>query len=301
MNRVESTFTRAALATILAAATIAGCSSGAGFGGGPPSYPVGQQPGGPTPANGYGASPFPGESPDQSPTPTTPLGVDSATARFAYDASASDPVKSPPLVEVTFALGNDGPSPLPVGDVAVAADTAAATHVPVSLQAVPDQDTVETIIAVAPPKDYSKTKQLALTFGDGKGKMLAQDSIDFPTTLAPTMTALDKKQSPGGVTIDDVSVSSLQAPGSGFHYDLTFSATNASTADASIAFFTVTPPKSDSVKIVIPVKIPARSEMSPISIVVPYVGKSKTLPSGSYAVTASDGKTTIAQGSGPLL
>jgi hypothetical protein len=285
---------------LLTVATIAGCSSGAGFGGAPP-YQGGQQPVGGTPPPGGYTSPFPGESPDTSPTPDTPLNVDSATARFAYDASAADPVKAPPLVEVTFALSNDQSSPMPVGDVSVAADTATPTHVAVSLQAVPDQDTVETIIAVAPPKDYSKTKQLALTFGDGKGKMLAQDSIDFPTTLAPTMTALDKKQAAGGLTIDDVSISSIQSPGSGFHYDLTFSATNASTSDASIAFFTVTPPKSDTIKIVIPVKIPSRTEMAPISIVVPYVGKSKTLPTGTYAVTASDGKTTTAQGSGPLL
>ena len=298
MNRVDLTLIRAAVAALLSVATIAGCSSGAGFGGAPP-YQGGQQPVG-TPPGGY-VSPYPGESPDVSPTPTTPLNVDSATARFAYDASAADPVKAPPLIEVTFALSNDQSSPLPVGDVAVAADTAPPTHVAVSLQAVPNQDTVETIIAVAPPKDYSKTKKLALTFGDGKGKMQAQDSIDFPTTLAPTMTALDKKQAAGGLSIDDVSISSIQSPGSGFHYDLTFSATNASTSDASIAFFTVTPPKSDTVKIVIPVKIPARTEMAPISIVVPYVGKSKTLPSGTYVVTASDGKTTTAQGSGPLL
>lgn len=294
--------TRAALAAILAAATIAGCSSGAGFGGAPP-YQGGQQPlqQGATPPGGY-SSPYPGESPDSSPTPETALGVDSATSRFAYDASAADPVKAPPLVEVTFALSNNQSSPLPVNDVAVAADTAAPTHVPVSLQSVPDQDTVETVIAVAPPKDYSKTKKLALTFGDGKGKMLAQDSIDFPTILAPTMSALDKKQAAAPLSVDAVSISSVQAPGTGFHYDLTFSATNASSTDASIAYFTVTPPKSDTVKIVIPVKIQARTSMAPISIVVPYVGKSKTLPSGSYVVTASDAKnTTIAQGSGPLL
>jgi hypothetical protein len=299
MNRADLTLTRAAFAAVLAAAIVAGCSSGAGFGGAPP-YQGGQQQVA-TPPGGY-ASPYIGESPDTSPTPETPLGVDSATARFAYDASAADPVKAPPLVEVTFALSNDQSSPMPVNDVAVAADTATPTHVTVALQAVPDQDTVETVIAVAPPKDYSKTKKLALTFGDGKGKMLAQDSIDFPTTLAPTMTALDKKQSPGSLSIDDVSISSVQAPGTGFHYDLTFSATNAGTTDASIAYFTVTPPKSDTVKIVVPTKIPARNEMAPVSIVVPYVGKSKTLPSGTYIVTAQDAKNNIiAQGSGPLL
>ena len=62
-----------------------------------------------------------------------------------------------------------------------------------------------------------------------------------------------------------------------------------------------TAPYLEQVRVQIPVKIPARTEMAPISIVVPYSGKSKTLPAGKYGVTASDGKSTLAQGSGPLL
>jgi len=111
----------------------------------------------------------------------------------------------------------------------------------------------------------------------------------------------------GGLTIDDVAVTSLNAPGSGLHYDVTFSATNASKADASIAAFIVTPPTNDTdkvaspVKVAIPIKVPARTEMAAISIVMSYSGKSKTLPSGKYHIDASDGKSTIAQANGPLL
>lgn len=284
---------------MVAGTIVAGCSSNAGFGAQPPYSGAPQ--GNPTPPLEAGATPYGGGSPANSPTPSTPLYVDSATARFAYDAYPADPVKAPRLIEVTFALNNPQSTPMPVADLAIAPDTAKPVHVPLKLQALPDQDTVETMIAIAPPKDISKVKQLTLTFGDGKGTMLAQDPIDFPTLADPTMTALDKKRPAGGLSIDDVSISSIAAPGGGMHYDLTFSATNAGTSDASIAFFTVTPPKSDTVKIVIPVKIPARTEMAPISIVVPYAGKSKTLPSGKYDVTASDGKSTIAEGSGPLL
>ncbi len=282
----------------LAAALVAACSSNAGFGGTPP-YQGGQP--NQTPSQNGAASPFDGETSQPEATPQTPLSVDSASARLAYDAYAADPVKAPRLVEVTFALSNPQASPMPIGDLAITPDNAKATHVALSLQALPQQDTVETLVAVAPPKDASKTKQLALTFGDGKGTMLAQDTVDYPTSSDVTMTPLDKKAPAGGLSIDDVSVSSISAPGSGLHYDLTFSATNAGTSDVSIAYFTVTPPKSDAVKIAIPVKVAARSEMAPISIVVPYNGKSKTLPTGKYEVDASDGKSTLASNSGPLL
>jgi hypothetical protein len=290
-----------ALAALLGGAIVAGCSSNAGFGASPPYQ--GQQPGNPTnPPVGPATSPYPGDnSGSSSPTPTTPLTVDSASARFAYDASAADPVKAARLVELTFALNNPAASPVPIPEVAVAADTATPTHVALGLQALANQDTVETLIAVAPPKDYSKTKQLNLTFGDGKALLLATYATDFPTSSDGSMTGLDKKRPAGGLSIDDVAVSSITAPGGGLHYDVTFAVTNSSTSDISIASFTVTPPKSDTVKIAVPLKIPARSETTPMSVVVPYSGKSKTLPAGKYVITASDGKTTIAQGSGPLL
>ena len=289
-----------ALAVLLGGAIVAGCSSNAGFGASPPYQ--GGQPANPTnPPGGPMSSPNPGDTPAESPTPTTPLAVDSATARLAYDASAADPVKAPRLVELTFALNNPAATPMPIPEVAVAADTNPPTHVALGMQALPNQDTVETLIAVAPPKDYSKTKQLSLTLGDGKGSLLATYTTDFPTTSEGAMTALDKKRPAGGLSIDDIAVTSINAPGGGLHYDVTFSVTNSGTTDLSIASFTVTPPKSDTVKVAISLKIPARSETSPMSIVVPYSGKSKTLPAGKYAITASDGKTTIAQGSGPLL
>lgn len=287
------------LACAAAAALFAACSSNAGFGGAPPYQGGGPQPNG-TPPNGSVASPFGDETAEPTDTPNTPLSVDSANARLAYDGYPADPVKAPRLVEVTFALSNPQQTPQPVSDVGIAADTAKAQHVGLSLEALADQDTVETLVAVAPPKDYSKTKQLNLTFTD-KGTLLAQDTIDFPTTSDATMTPLDKKTPAGGLTIDDVAVSQIAAPGSGLHYDVTFSATNAGTSDASIAYFTIAPPKSDPVKIAIPLKIPARTGMSPISIVMPYSGKSKTLPTGTYTVTASDGKNALAQGTGPLL
>jgi hypothetical protein len=287
-----------------ALAALAGaCSSNAGFGGAPP-YQGGQP--NATPVQGY-TSPYPGESGGPTEAPDTPLTVDSASARFGYDAYAADPVKAPRLVEVSFALNNAQASPMPVSDLAIAADSAKPVHLTLSLQALPNQDTKETLVAIAPPKDYSKTKQLSLTFGDGKGTLLAQDSIDFPTASEPAMTPLDKKRPAGGVTIDDVAVAAIEAPSGGLHYDLTFSATNASASDASIAYFTVTTPKtdkipSDVVKMAVAVKIPARSEMAPISFVVPYAGKSKTLLTGTYTITASDGKNNIiAQGTGPLL
>lgn len=293
-----------ALVAVVFSAAVAACSSNAGFGGAPP-YPGGQP--NPTPYQPGGATPFGGGSPGATAQPDTPLVVDSASARFAYDAYAADPVKAPRLVEVTFALNNSDETPMPVADLAIAADKGTPTHVKLSLQALPDQDTVETLVAIAGPKDPSKTKQLALTFGDGKGTLLAADTIDFPTAADPVITQLDSKRPAGSLTIDDVAVTSITAPGSGLHYDLTFSATNASKNDISIAAFIVTPPTNDTdkvpspVKVAIPIKIPARTEMAAISIVMTYSGKSKTLPSGKYEVDASDGKSTIAQANGPLL
>lgn len=291
---------------VAGAATIAltACSSNAGFGGAPP-YPPAQS--NATPYNAGATPPFGGGSPGPSQAPDTPLSVDSANARFAYDAYAADPVKAPRLVEVTFALANDNDSAMTVGDLAIAADKGTPTHVKLSLNSLPNQDTVETLVAIAGPKDPTKTKQLALTFGDGKGQLLAEETIDFPTAADPAMTSLDSKRPAGGLTIDDVAVTPLSAPGPGLHYDVTFSATNASKNDESIAYFIVTPPTNDTdkvaspVKVAVPVKIPARTEMAAISVVVTYSGKSKTLPSGKYEVDASDGKSTIAQASGPLL
>lgn len=291
-----------ALAAAASSALVAACSSNAGFGGAPP-YPGAPNP---TPYQG-GATPFGGGSPGPTDQPDTPLTVDSASARFAYDAYAADPVKAPRLVEVTFALGNQNETPMPVADLAVAADKGTPTHVKLSLQALPNQDTVETLVAIAGPKDPSKTKQLALTFGDGKGTMLAVDTIDFPTEADPVITPLDSKRPAGGLSIDDVAVTSIAAPGNGLHYDVTFSATNASKNDISIATFIITPPTNDTdkvaspAKVVVPIKIPARTEMAAISIVMTYSGKSKALPSGKYEVDASDGKSTIAQANGPLL
>lgn len=291
-----------ALIASVSSAAVAACSSNAGFGGAPP-YPGAPNP---TPYQG-GATPFGGGSPGATPPPDTPLTVDSASARFAYDAYAADPVKAPRLVEVTFALNNADETPMPVADLAIAADKDTPTHVKLALQALPNQDTVETLVAIAGPKDPSKTKQLALTFGDGKGTMLAVDTIDFPTDANPVITPLDSKRPAGGLTIDDVAVTSITAPGNGLHYDVTFSATNASKNDISIATFIVTPPTNDTdkvaspVKVAIPIKIPARTEMAAISVVMTYSGKSKTLPTGKYEVDASDGKSTVAQANGPLL
>jgi len=284
-------------------ATAAGCSSNAGFGSPPPVQ--GPQ-GTPVPQSGVYTSPAPETSGSATPTPSTPLIVDSATARQAYDASAGDPVKAARLVEITFALNNPGASPLPVSGVAVAADASPAVDVPLSLQALPNQDTMETLVAIAGPKDPSAVKQLSLTFSQSK-TMLAQDSIDFPAPSDIAMTGLDSKRPNGGISVDDVAVTSIIAPGAGLHYDLTFSMTNASKSTTQIGWFMVTPPKGDPVTIAIPFQLAARTETTPISIVVPYRGKdaakAKALPDGKYGVTAlgSDGKTAIAQGSGPLL
>jgi hypothetical protein len=296
---IRSNFAAAAVAALIAGSALAGCSSNAGFGGTPPA-PVGPQ-GGATNPPGVVGTPGPNDSPLPTPTPSTPLVVDSSTARLAYDASATDPVKAPRLVELTFALNNPGASPMPVSNLSVATDTNPAVSVPLALQALPNQDTQETLVAVASPKDPSKAKQLSLTFGDGKNTMLAQSTVDFPTPADSTLTPLDAKQAAGGVSVDDVSVTSVIAPGSGLHYDVTFSLTNAGKSKVSIAYFTVTPPKSDSVKIVVPIELPARTGAAPLSIVVPYVGKAKTLPDGKYTVSASDGTSSVATGSGPLL
>lgn len=293
-----------AVAIALVSSFTAACSSNAGFGGAPP-YSPGQP--NSTPYNAGATPAFGSGSPGPTDAPDTPLSVDSANARFAYDSYAADPVKAPRLVEVTFALSNENDSPMTIGDLAISADKATPTHVKMSVQALANQDTVETLVAIAGPKDPTKTKQLALTFGDGKGTLLAQDTVDFPTAADPVMTAIDSKRPAGGLTIDDVAVTPLNAPGAGMHYDVTFSATNASKNDASIAFFTITPPTNDTdkvaapVKVAVPVKLPARTEMAAISVIVTYSGKSKTLPSGKYEVDASDGKSTIAQANGPLL
>lgn len=299
---IRDRFIRNVLPVLGAAALLAACSSNAGFGGSPP-YPGGQGATQPPLTQSQGGTPQPGDSPAPTPTPNTPLLVDSATARFAYDGSAADPVKAPRLVELTFALNNPQASPMPVTNVAITADSNAPVNVPLSLQALPNQDTVETLIAVAPPKDYSKTKQITLTFGDAKGPMLASDTVEFPTGIDIAMTPLDKSHASGGLSIDDVSISSIQAPGGApFHYDVTFTVTNAGTAKAGIASFTITPAKGDPVKVAIPVQLPARTGTAPLSIVVPYVdSKAKALPSGKYSIAASDTSGIIAQGNGPLL
>lgn len=296
------------LLAVLCAAALAGCSSGAGFGS-PPPYPNAPQPQGTVQSGGGGAN----EAPGATPTPNTPLSVDSASARDAYDASAADPEKAPRLVEVTFALASTLASPMPIPNVSIAADKNPAVNIPLSLSAQPNQDTVETMVAVAPPKDPTVTKSLNLIFGDGKKLVLAEDSVDFPEPDDPTMTALDKSEPAGGVSIDDVAITGLIAPGSGLHYDVTFSITNRTKKDASIVSFTVTPPaeppakKGDQPiaypsKFTLAIVVPARNQMAPISVVIPYPGKAKALLSGSYAITASD-KTgaQLAQGSGPLL
>jgi hypothetical protein len=308
MNRTSSSL--AALAVLLAFSAIAGCSSGAGFGS-PPPYPPAPQAGSTVQPGSSGQNG--NEGPDSSPTPETPLSVDSATARFAYDASAADPVKASRLVEVTFALASTLASPMPVPNVAIAADKAPAVNIPLTLTAAPGQDTVETMVAVASPKDDTDTKSLELTFGDGKKLVLAGDTIDYPDHDDPAMTPLDDKVKAGGVSLDDVAITPLLSPIGGLHFDLTFSITNASKKDANIAAFTVIPPKEPPakqgdqpqaypVRFVIPIDVTARSSMDPMSVVIPYYGKAKTLPSGTYDLVATDKSgNSIAQNSGPLL
>ncbi|HXW76912.1 MAG TPA: hypothetical protein VEJ20_05830 [Candidatus Eremiobacteraceae bacterium] len=293
---IRMSFRLFAAVALVGLAAIAGCSTNAGFGTPPP---VGTQP--QANATPYPASPTPyaSQSPAATPTPQTPLSVDSASARQAYDASAADPVKAPRLIEVTFALNNPGASPMPVPNIAIAASPNPAVNVPIALQALGNQDTPETIVAIAQPKDTSKVKQLALTFGDGKSLLLALDTIDYPATGDFAITPLDKAHPAGALTIDDVAVTAIAAPGKGPHFDVTFSATNAGTSKVSVAWFTVAPPKSDAIKIVVPVDLPARTETAPVSMVVPFSGKA--LPPGTYTVTASDGTNTIATGTGPLL
>src|SRR5207253_9431530 len=116
-------------------------------------------------------------------------------------------------------------------------------------------------VAVPSPKEPAKAKQIALTFGNGKGPMLAQTSIDFPANFDVALTPLDKKRPAGGVTVDDVAISRVNvAGGGGLRYDCTFSLTNASAKKVSVTSFTVTPPKGDAVKVALPVELPGRTE-----------------------------------------
>jgi len=281
----------------VAAAAVTGCSSNAGFGTPPP---IGSEPqGNATNPPMVSPQPFVSPTPQPTPTPATPLQVDSASARLAYDASAADPVKAPRLVEVTFALNNPGATPMPISNVAIAADSNPPANVGLSLQALGNQDTTETLVAVAPPKDPSKVRQLTLNFTGGKNVLLATSTIDFPGNSDFVAIPLEKSQPAGGLSVDDISITYISAPGKGPHYDLTFAVTNAGTAKQSIAFFTVAPPKGEAVKLAIPIVLPARTQTAPVSVVVPYAGKS--LPSGKYTVTASDGTNSLASGTGPLL
>lgn len=311
MNRTPSSIVFIALAAA-AALALGACSSGSGFGS-PPPYPNGPQPGQTNQPEGSGGNNN-NQNPNASPTPNTPLSVDSASARFGYDASAADPVKAPHLVELTFALQNPTAASMQVSSVAIAADDNPATNVALALSAAPKIDTQETMVAVAAPSDDSDTKNLTLTFSNLTTKgPVAEDTIDYPQDDGSTMTDLDSKVAVGAPTLDDIAITPIIAPGKGLHFDLTFSMTNPSKKDVNVVSFTITPPKEPAakpgdqptaypVKIVIPTTVPARNEMAPVSIVVPYEGKAKSLPAGTYDLVASDKNgNPIAENSGPLL
>ena len=312
MNLVEYFRSNRALG-IAILVVLAGCSTNAGFG-----TPVS----GPNPVNnpnpygppGPGASgsimPYEGRlgamptsTPYGSPTPTpTPIpntiSIVGAALRLAYDGSAKDPVKAPRLLELSFALQNTTKNAAKVTSVAAYADKTALGSSPVTVTAAAGETSEVAAVALKTSDDPMKYKEVMVNFLDDAKKMIGSAKLDVPP-IDTGFTSLDEKHPKGPFSIDSAEISSIGI-GPGLSFECTFAVTNATGSSVSVTQFEITPPKGDSVKLAIPLAVPARSVSGFVSIVVPYTG-AKSLPSGSYIIRAVQNGTTAAKASAVLL
>lgn len=302
------------LIAFAASALLAACSTNAGFGTpatgpqpvGPGNYPNGVMTS-PLPSGsilptggtlGVMAEPTASASPlaTASPLPNT-LTIEGASLHLAYDGSAADPVKAPRQLELAFALQNTMPKAVKISDIKVKTDTAIVGDEPVSVVAPANQTSQAAFVTLKTADDPQKYKQLKIDFLDDTKKVISSQTLDVPQPDF-AFTPLGEKHPKGGVSIDSVEISRV-AEAAGLHYECTFSLTNAGTTPAQISHFEITPPKGPTVKVAIPLTVPARSTSGFVSIVLPFSGKA--LPAGTYAVAAMQGKTSVAKGSSILL
>lgn len=287
---------------------LAGCSTNAGFGtpvSGPQPLSNGYpQPGVNSPepfGSGFfnpNATPTPSGSPLPSPTPVpNTLSIVGAALRLAYDGSAKDPIKTPRLVELSFALQNTTQNSAKIATVSAHADTTALPDFPISLTAPANQTSQVASLVVKMTDDPLKYKSILFSFLDGQKKMLGSVKLDVPQPDS-SFTGLDVKHPKGTLSIDGAEISPISA-GQGAHFECTFAVTNPSVAPAAIEAFYIKPPKGDTLKIAVPMVVPARSASGFVSIVVPYNGKS--LPSGDYVITAQQNGIVLASASAVLL
>jgi hypothetical protein len=292
---------------------LAGCSTNAGFGtpvSGPnpvnPNQPYGlspapsvsgsiqpldMRPGAPTEASPFG-------SPEPSPTPVpNTLYIVGAALRLAYDGSAKEPVKAQRMLELSFALQNTTQNSAKVASVAAYADKIALGTSLVTVKASPGQTSEVAAVALRTGDDPLKYKEVMLTFLDDSKKMIGSVKLEVPP-IDNSFTSLDEKHPKGPFSIDSVEISQIGS-GQGPHFECTFALTNASATAVSVTELDIKPPKGDPIKLAIPLAVPARSVSGFVSIVVPYNGKS--LPSGSYTVSALQNGTTAAKASAVLL
>ena len=291
-------------ALLTAAAIAAACSQNAGFS----APPV---PGPPVPANAQ-AAPLPSGSPGAYPgnnavapgasaspaAASQALTVVSATGRFAYDGSESDPMTAPRLLELAFALKNPTAKAITISKLTATGEkNVAVGEAKVSLTIPPGATSDVVLIAFKPTKDAMYVKTVTMTFADDKGAALAAGNADLPPTDLP-FVPLDVKDPQGGLTVDGVEVSAVQL-GSGLHYEVTFAMTNAGQTKADLNAFSIAPPKSPAARVSLSLTIPPRTTTGFISVILPFKGKS--LPDGDYAVNVLNGTTSIAKATGVLL
>ena len=289
---------------IVLAFIVAGCSTNAGFG----TPATGPQPvnngypqqGGPTgmPNPGGGIEPAPTGSPVPSPTPVpNTLSIVGAALRLAYDGTAQDPLKAARLLELSFALQNTTQSAAKITKVSPRAGATAFPDATVSVNAPAGQTSAVASLVLKAPEDLSKNRApLLIAFLDGQ-KMIGSSKLDMPVQDA-SFTGLDDKHPKGALSIDGAEISPISA-GQGTTFECTFAVTNPGMLPASISEFDIKPPKGATIKLAIPMVVPLRSASGFISIVVPYNGK--TLPSGSYLITAQQNGLVLASASAVLL
>ncbi|MBV8082939.1 MAG: hypothetical protein JOY86_08210 [Candidatus Eremiobacteraeota bacterium] len=290
-----------AAALCAAAALFTACSQNAGFAPPPVPGPVAPGPqssgavnGSALPVGANGANASPGSSPAAS-----ALTLVSATGRYAYDGSDTDPTKAPRYVELAFAVKNATSKPITIAKISVASDAGAAIgDSKLSITLTPGSTSDVTLVAFKMKKEAPFAKAATMTFLDDAGKTLISGNADLPPTDLP-FVPLDPKDPKGGTSVDGVEVSPVVVAGGAPHYEITFALTNAADTKVDIDAFSLGPTKASLVKAAIPVTIPERTTTGFISIIMPFKGK--TLPDGDYAVNAMSGTATVAKATGAML
>ncbi|MBC5806714.1 MAG: hypothetical protein DLM53_05155 [Candidatus Eremiobacter antarcticus] len=248
--------------------------------------------------NGGPGQPQAGSSPAAMPSalPDT-VSIAGATLHLAYDGAATDPMKAARILEVSFALQNTTSSAKKVSSISVASDTGVLGTRKISVSASPNQMSAVALVTVRTSDDPRKFKQLKVDFLNDAGKSIASSTLDVPV-IDQSVTPLDEHHPKGDVSIDSVDVSRVDA-NMGQKYEVTFAVTNPTNAQVSITHLAIAPPKGAVARVVLPLNIAARSVSSFVSVVLPYNGKS--LPAGSYTVSAMKNSTTVAKASSSLL